>query len=73
MITMVEFENHQEKNIGMLLPRGIVKVYKEDPVDHYMEFIGEYTIKDTPVDKSIILQIGDIYDDLEQSKRVNIG
>ncbi len=37
----LEFMNSKQNNLGMPLPAGKVRVYKEDPDDKSLEFIGE--------------------------------
>ena len=36
----VEFENKKDNNLGMPLPKGIVRVYKEDG-EGSLQFVGE--------------------------------
>ena len=57
----VEFDNKQANNLGMPLPRGIVRVYKDDSVGS-SQFIGEDQIDHTPKDETIKLKLGDAFD-----------
>jgi hypothetical protein len=57
---IVEFENKEENNLGMPMPKGKVRVYKTDGKS--MEFIGEDMIDHTPRNEKIKLKIGDAFD-----------
>ncbi len=55
------FENSKENNLGMPLPKGIVRVYKRDH-DEDLQFIGEDRIDHTPEDETIRVKMGDAFD-----------
>ena len=57
----VEFENRQENNLGMPLPKGIVRVYKQDS-EGRPQFIGEDRIDHTPENETVRLKLGDAFD-----------
>ncbi|MGM0507702.1 MAG: DUF4139 domain-containing protein [Fusobacteriota bacterium] len=64
---MIQFENSEQNRLGSPLPKGKVKVYKEEK--DMKEFVGEDRIDHTPKDKSIKLNIGTAFDiegDLKQ-------
>jgi hypothetical protein len=48
--------------MGMPLPAGKVRVYKEDPDDASLEYIGEDLIQHTPKDEKIRLFLGNAFD-----------
>jgi hypothetical protein len=66
---MLELKNSQENNLGIPLPKGIVRVYKEDPAAR-LEFIGEDQIDHTPKDETLRLWIGNAFDLVGERKRV---
>ena len=57
----VEFTNSDENGLGLPLPRGTVRVYKED-VGGGAELVGEDSIDHTPKDEDISLYLGDAFD-----------
>ena len=59
---MLELTNSKENNLGVPLPKGKVRVYKEDPKDRSLEFVGEDSIEHTPKDEKVRLHIGDAFD-----------
>jgi hypothetical protein len=61
VMVMLEFQNGEEQNLGVPLPRGTVRVYKND-VDGSSLLIGEDAIDHTPKDEAVRLYIGDAFD-----------
>jgi hypothetical protein len=61
VMVMLEFQNGEEQNLGVPLPRGNVRVYKND-VDGSSLLVGEDSIDHTPKDESVRLYIGDAFD-----------
>ena len=57
---ILEFENNNKNNLGIPLPKGKVKVYKEQ--NGVTEFVGEDNIIHTPKDEKIKLNIGNSFD-----------
>lgn len=57
---IVEFENKEEHNLGVPMPKGKVRVYKSD--GETIEFIGEDMIDHTPNKEKVKLRIGDAFD-----------
>ena len=57
---IVEFENKENNNLGLPMPKGKVRVYKSD--NKSLEFIGEDMIDHTPRNEKIKLKIGDAFD-----------
>ncbi|MFQ6082146.1 MAG: DUF4139 domain-containing protein [Candidatus Aminicenantia bacterium] len=53
--------NKKENNLGIPLPKGIVRVYKED-YQGQLQFIGENRIDHTPKDEKIKIKIGKAFD-----------
>lgn len=58
----IEFENKKENQLGIALPKGRVRVFKSDPADATLEFVGEDEIDHTPKDEKLSLYIGDAFD-----------
>ncbi|MBM4103382.1 MAG: DUF4139 domain-containing protein [Planctomycetes bacterium] len=58
----IEFENKKENQLGIALPKGRVRVFKKDPADASLEFVGEDEIDHTPKDEKLSLYIGDAFD-----------
>ncbi len=57
----VEMINSEKNNLGMPLPKGIVRVYKKDSKDR-LQFVGEDRIDHTPKNEKIRLKLGDAFD-----------
>jgi len=57
----IKFINAKENNLGMPLPAGIIRLYKEDD-EESLQFIGEDKIEHTPKDEEITLKIGEAFD-----------
>jgi len=67
----IEFRNAKKNNLGMPLPAGKIRVYKQDPDDDAMEFIGEDKIDHTPKDEKLSLRIGNAFDIVGERKQTN--
>lgn len=59
---IVELQNRKEDGLGIAMPKGRIKLYKEDEADQSLEFIGEDQIEHTPKEESIRLSIGKAFD-----------
>jgi hypothetical protein len=57
----VEFSNKKENNLGIPLPKGIVRVYKRDS-EGSLQFVGEDSIDHTPKDEKLRIMLGDAFD-----------
>ncbi|MDD5328021.1 MAG: DUF4139 domain-containing protein [Phycisphaerae bacterium] len=58
----LEFENTKENKLGIALPKGKVRVFKKDPADDTLEFVGEDEIDHTPNKEKLLLYIGNAFD-----------
>ncbi len=58
----LEFENTRENGLGIALPKGKVRVFKKDPADDMLEFVGEDQIDHTPNKEKLLLYIGNAFD-----------
>lgn len=61
VVVMHEFVNSKENHLGMPLPRGRVRFYRQD-TDGQLEFTGENLIDHTPEDETIRLVTGSAFD-----------
>ena len=66
----LEFQNTQEAGLGIPLPQGKVRVYKED-VDKSLEFIGEDLIDHTPKDEKVRIFLGNAFDLVGERKKIS--
>jgi hypothetical protein len=57
----LELENTKKNNLGIPLPKGTMRVYKEDK-DGSLQFIGEDRIDHTPKDEKFKIKIGEAFD-----------
>lgn len=58
----IKFENRESNNLGIPLPKGKVRVYKADPADGSLEFIGEDLIDHTAKNQTVLTKIGQSFD-----------
>lgn len=54
--------NDEASKLGMPLPKGRVRVYKQDAKDGSLEFVGEDMIDHTPKNESLRLKLGEAFD-----------
>lgn len=66
----VTFGNNKEDNLGLPLPKGVVRVYKPDSSGNAL-FIGEDNIDHTPEKQSVTLKLGNAFDVTGNWKRTN--
>jgi hypothetical protein len=57
----LELENTKKNSLGMPLPKGTVRVYKEDK-EGSLQFVGEDRIDHTPKDEKFKIKIGEAFD-----------
>ncbi|PIU21596.1 MAG: hypothetical protein COT15_01410 [Candidatus Diapherotrites archaeon CG08_land_8_20_14_0_20_34_12] len=72
---IIKFKNSEESNLGVPLPAGTIKFYKEDS-EGSIQFIGEDSITHTPKDKEVELSIGTVFDitaDSKETKTEKVG
>ena len=67
----IEFENKEEYGLGIALPKGKVRVFKKDPADGTLEFVGEDTIDHTARKEKLSLYIGDAFDIVPEQKIID--
>lgn len=66
----ISVENSKKNQMGMPLPKGTVRVYKQDSKGA-LQFIGEDAIDHTPEDETIRVKMGDAFDVV--AERVQTG
>jgi len=59
--SLIKFENKSEAGIGIPLPKGVFKVYKQDS-DSNVEFIGEDSIDHTGRNETVRINTGKAFD-----------
>ncbi len=57
---IISFKNSKKNNLGMPLPKGIIRLYKKDGDER--EFVGENRIEHTPKDEKIEIETGKAFD-----------
>lgn len=67
-----EVKNTKENGLGLPLPKGTVRFYREDSADRQLEFVGENTIDHTPKDETLKIYTGNAFDLVGERKRTNI-
>ncbi len=66
---MREFKNSEANHLGMPLPKGKVRFYKQDK-DKQLEFTGENTIDHTPRDETVRIYTGNAFDLAGERRRI---
>lgn len=66
----VKFENQKANSLGMPLPAGVVRVYKNDATGRE-QLIGEDQIQDTASDETVTLNPGNAFDVTEKAKQTD--
>ena len=66
----IEIENRKEHNLGIPLPKGTVRVYKQDS-EGSLQFVGEDSIDHTPKDEKVRIKLGDAFDVVGSRKQTD--
>ena len=66
----VEFDNKETSNLGMPLPKGIMRVYKKDSQGN-AQFVGEDHIDHTPKNETVRLKLGEAFDVTADKKQTD--
>ena len=75
VLVKLNFKNSESQGLGLPLPKGTVRVYKEDS-DGQLQFVGEDTIDHTPEDEEVNLYLGDAFDvvgEWKETESVNVA
>ena len=62
------FKNSEENGLGVPMPAGIVRFYREDSDDGNLEFVGENTINHTPTNEDLKIYTGNAFDLIGERK-----
>jgi hypothetical protein len=68
---MREFKNTKENGLGLPLPKGRTRFYRQDDADGRLEFTGENTIEHTPQGETVRIYTGDSFDLVGERKRTD--
>ena len=66
----VSAKNSKDNRLGMPLPEGIVRTYKQDAAGS-LQFVGEDRIKHTPKDEEVRLKIGEAFDVVAERRQTD--
>src|SRR3989441_5180343 len=66
----VQFRNSQQNKLGMPLPAGTIRLYKQDDKGN-QQFIGEDRIDHTPKDEDVRVKVGDAFDIVAERKQTD--
>ena len=58
----IAFLNSKNNRMGIALPAGTIRVFKQDNADNSLEFIGESSIGHTPRDENVTVTTGNAFD-----------
>ncbi len=67
----LEFDNTKSAGLGMPLPKGKLRVYKEDS-QGALQFVGEDQIDHTPKGEKVRVYLGDAFDITGERKLINV-
>lgn len=70
VVVTLEFENRSENGLGMALPGGKVRVYKQDK-DGSQEFVGEDRVDHTARNEKVRLTVGKPFDVVAERKQTS--
>ena len=66
-----EFKNTKENGLGLPLPKGRTRFYREDSADRRIEFTGENNIDHTAEGETVRIYTGDAFDIVGERKRTD--
>ena len=66
-----EFKNTKENGLGLPLPKGRTRFYRQDDTDGRIEFTGENTIDHTAQGETVRIYTGDAFDVVGERKRTD--
>ena len=67
---IVELQNRKESNLGVPLPKGAVRVFKQD-AEGGLQFVGEDSIDHTPKDEKVRIKMGSAFDVVGSRKQTD--
>jgi hypothetical protein len=66
-----EFKNTKENGLGLPLPKGRTRFYRQDDADGAIEFTGENSIDHTAENETVRIYTGDAFDIVGERKRTD--
>ncbi len=70
--TVREFKNARENGgLGVPMPRGRARFYRQDAADNRLEFVGENTLDHTARNETVRLYTGDVFDIAVERKQTD--
>ena len=66
-----EFKNTPENGLGLPMPEGRIRFYREDDTDKRPEFTGENNIEHTPQGETLRIKTGEAFDIVAERKRTD--
>lgn len=66
----LKFVNSKDNQMGMPLPAGTMRLYKEDG-QKSLQFVGEDAIKHTPKDEDVEIKVGEAFDVVAERVQMN--
>ncbi|MDD3374633.1 MAG: DUF4139 domain-containing protein [Candidatus Omnitrophica bacterium] len=66
----VKFKNEEKNNLGLPLPAGIMRLYKQDDKGS-LQFIGEDRIDHMPKDEEVKIKVGEAFDVVVERKQID--
>ena len=67
----IKFVNDQQSRLGRPLPKGKVRLYKQDDADGTLEFLGEDLIDHTPRNEKVSIRVGKAFDVVGERKQTD--
>jgi hypothetical protein len=67
----LKIKNSEQNGLGIPLPAGRLRVYKQDEADKTNEFIGEDVIQHTPKDEELLVKLGTAFDIVGERKQTD--
>jgi hypothetical protein len=67
----IKFVNDEKSKLGKPLPRGKVRLYKQDDADGTLEFLGEDLIDHTPRNEKVRIRVGKSFDVVGERKQTD--
>ncbi len=67
----LKIRNDEKNGLGIPLPAGRLRVYKQDEADATNEFIGEDVIQHTPKEENVLVKLGSAFDIVGERKQTN--
>ncbi len=64
-------ENSEKNGLGIPLPAGRIRAYKQDDADGSLEFVGEDVIQHTPKNEKVLVKLGSAFDVVGERKQVD--